>query len=302
MQDCYKKLLETLLLQDEEMIRESLSVELIYSLFWMSVTKGQSHKHRREINSLNYVPDLEIANKSSFSIESDENNPDPNERLFRALQATGVCTVGNTDYQHLAIVQVLFDGPDLRTSLRGADIEAFLEEGTIIPVFLEEASGFDRHFESSRDGRPALAALPHGKGWFFEPRHFAAPVNALSDAGYCEPKGEQFRWSRSVGPHMQAAGLWVGEKTIDQIREAELSDIWDTMPPKFKQPMMDQAKQVNGLDILSFAMVMGHFWYDGKWHDKPENPNSLKRGNLPGGFIPTARELGKLFDAGKLKA
>jgi len=48
-------------------------------------------------------------------------------------------------------------------------------------------------------------------------------------------------------------------------------------------------------------MVLGHFWYDDKWHDEPENPESLKRGDLVGGCVQIARELGNLFKTGKLK-
>jgi len=73
------------------------------------------------------------------------------------------------------------------------------------------------------------------------------------------------------------------------------------MPSRFKSPFLDQAKKVNALDVISFSMVLGHFWYDDKWHDEPENPESLKRGDLVGGCVQIARELGNLFKTGKLK-
>ena len=280
---------------------EKLVVELVYSLVWMVATKWESFRYRPEIDNLNFAPDLEVRSPLSFSIESDEDNPDELEQLLRNLHSAEICTVGETDFEHRAYVQLEFDEPNFRATLRKAKIDNFLRHHALLKTFLEGASWFDQHFESSKDGRRALAAFPIGRDWFSAPRHFIEPIKALSNAGYCESENGQFRWSQSIEPHMKAAKLWVGDKTIHQVRDAELKRIWDTMPERLKAPFVDHALDVKGFDVLSFAMVMGQFWYDGRWHDAPEDPESLRRGELRGGYVPTAKELGKLYDEGQLR-
>lgn len=284
------------------MNKEALTIELVHSLFWMNLTREESYKFRREINNLKFAPDLDVPNKTSFSIESNDANPEPHEKLFRDIQATGICTVANTDYEHRARVQVHFDDLNLKSSLKRAGIVSFVATDKTVAIFLEEAANFHRNFESSNGGQSALAALPIGKEWFSAPRHFVAAVTALSNAGYCECNGAQFRWSQSAEPHMEAAKLWIGEKSADQVREEELIRIWETMPTKFKDHLLSLAKESDGFDVVSLSMVIGHFWYDGKWHDAPEYPDSLKRGDLPGGYIGAAKELDKLLQVGKIKA
>lgn len=275
--------------------------ELVHSIFWMHVTSEKAYFHRKEINENKFVPSLEVASQICFSIESDDDNPELTETFFRKISASGICSVGDTDYEHRAYIELTFNTPTLRETLENSNIAVPIEDGIIIAAFLEEASQFESYFLSAQDDRPSLESLPITMDWFSAPRHFASALDALVTSGYCELDQSGYRWLPKIRPHMETVHLWKGGKTIHQIREARLCHIWDTMPIRFKTVFLEVAKKNNGLDIVSFAFLMGHFWYDEQWHEEPEDLKSLKRGDLRGGVIPTARDLGKLFKEGKLK-
>jgi|GEM_PF-4396678 len=282
------------------MNRKILFVELVHSLLWMNKTKGQSHKHREAIDTLNFVPNLQVENKSYFTIEVDDELPSRLEKFLRKIQVSGICTLRNSCYGPWAKVEIHFKGRDLRTCLCDANIGNFIQEGELVSVFLEEAANFDSSFESSIDGRRALAALPVDWEWFTPPHYFAEPVNTLLNAGYCETNALKYRWTEKVRPQMEAALLWVGDKTSFQLREEELLQIWNTMPERFRMLFAQQAREKDSLDVINLAMIMGHFRYDGEWHEKPENLEGLRQGILPGGQISTATELNRLFKSGKI--
>ena len=281
--------------------QKMLVLELVHSMFWMNITSHSAYRHRNEIDTGSFNPTLEVSSNSGFSIESDQDDPELKEKFFRKVATSKICTVGETDYEHRASVELHFDAENLRDALLDTDISAFVEIDLAIEAFLDDSARFERQFESSRDGRPALKSLPITMEYFSVPKHFIAVLATLVKSGYCEGVQSQYRWLSKIKPHMEAVHLWADGKTRHQIREAELSHIWDTMPKRFKAPFLDHAKKVNALDVLSYASVMGHFWYDYQWHEVPEDMESLKRGDLRGGHISTAKELGKLFKEGKLK-
>lgn len=289
------------------MDEKKLLAELVHSILWMKVTSGSSHLHREEIDTLTFSPPLDVSTPSGFGIDSSSDEEgDPFdyrlERFLRTLSGSDICSVGQTDYAHRAFVKLNFDTPNLRDALLEKKIRSFVSETETIEVFLGEAARFNCIFESSKDGRYALDSLPIMMEWFGAPRHFAIVLETLTDAGYCTKASSKFQWLSKIKPHMEAVQLWQYGKTVHEIRTEKLTSIWDSMPIRFKSPFSEHGKKAGGLDVLSFATVMGHFWYDDRWHDEPEDPQSLKRGDLlRGGHISTARELGRLFREGKLK-
>lgn len=275
--------------------------ELVHSIFWMNITAHSVYQHRKEIDAGSFNPTLEVFSNSSFSIESDQDDPELKEKFFRRVSASKICTVGETDYEHRASVKLHFDAVNLRDALLDIDISAFVGSNLALEAFLDDAARFEGHFESNKDGRSALKSLPITMECFSAPKHFVAVLDTLVNSDYCERVQSQYKWLSKIKPHMEAVHLWTDGKTLHQIREAELSHIWDTMPKRFKAPFLDHAKKVNALDVVSYASLMGHFWYSNKWHEQPEDLESLRRGDLRGGHISTAKELGKLFKEGKLK-
>jgi len=81
------------------MNRKILFVELVHSLLWMNITKGQAHKHREAIDTLNFVPNLQVENKSYFTIEVDDEFPSRLEKFLRKIQVSGICTLRNSRYE-----------------------------------------------------------------------------------------------------------------------------------------------------------------------------------------------------------
>lgn len=281
--------------------QEMLVSELIHSIFWMIITAHSSYRYRKEIDKGSFNPTLEVSSNSRFSIESDQDDPELIEKFFRKVSTSGICTVGETDYEHRASVELHFDEVSLKDVLLDKNVSTLVDSSLVIEAFLDEAARFEKHFESSEDGRSALKSLPITMDWFSAPNHFVAVLDILAKSKFCEKIQGQYRWLSKTKPHMEAVHLWVDGKTIHQIQEAELSHIWNTMPKRFKAPFLDHAKKVNGLDVLSYASLMGYLWYGDQWHEEPEDMESLRRGDLVGGHISTAKALGKLFKEGKLK-
>ncbi len=281
------------------MENDTLALELMHSLIWMCDTSSNSYKHRSEINDLTYVPDMGVNPQATFSIHSDDEDQYRLEALLRNVLMTPICTVAETDYEHRAKVQLHFSGPDLRSSLSQISVADVAPLSMLIETFLDEASRFDSMFFSSKDGQRALHALPISKDWCSIPRHFKAPVEALSTSGYCEIGDQLFRWSPSVEPHMEATRLWIDGKTVDELLDLKAINIWQTMPNKFKVPLEQHAKRVNGFDVLSLAFLMGHYWYAEQWHTVPEDQKSLDEGVLLGNHISTAKDIARLYKVGK---
>ncbi len=79
-------------------------------------------------------------------------------------------------------------------------------------------------------------------------------------------------------------------KPVDEAISPE--QIWKTMPDKFRDDFVNESGEI---DVLSLSLYMGHF-FDGKnWHDTPESMDSLKRGDLKGGYLGIAREIADIF-------
>lgn len=218
--------------------------------------------------------------------------------IFKPLE---ILSIDEDTYDHSVNFEFTFQDKTLFAHLVAADRLALVDFDLLITTFLQEASTFGTSFVSSVDGRQAIDSLPISQSVFTAPPHFQSAIDALCQSAFCAEVDGGYLWTSSVRPFMESARLWVGDKTRDEVRETELTEIWDTMPPKLRS--LIRGKQKGSLNVLGLAMVIGNFRYGGRWHEKPKNKDNFQGRDLSlsGGHIPTAKEIGRLYSDGKLR-
>jgi hypothetical protein len=280
---------------------QQIVCDLVCAILWMRILERESYLHRESIDALSFSPTKEFERDARFSVETwDDEDRSLLETWLRAYEPNGLWTVVDSDYENWMYVTVLFGREEIEERLNSNDILNFGGIDSVLPVFLREAHEFHNLFRSRKDGQPALTKVEIHSDWFAFPTHFAEVLHTLMHAGYCEIRGSDMRWNPSIGPHMVSANLRVGKDTVDEINYQKLKQVWDSMPLRIKTSFLEKATPAKGLDVLALAMILGHFWYDGKWHTIPENEESANRGELKGGYISTAKEIDELYKAGKL--
>lgn len=274
---------------------DALCRELLHALAWMMWKSHTTHLNRSAIDAGELTLDPDVPNGAAFRSLLEEQD----EHTADALTALNLLDCGERGYRGDSYAcRFTFSGPTLRAEFSCMEAPNLLSVERLVPAFLVQASVFGSNFKSSRDGREAVASLPIVQEHFEAPSHFAVYVSALCDEGYCTRESHGYVWTSKIRPQMEAARLWEGFNTKDELRENYLKDIWETMPEALKRPFLRTGE---GLDVLSFAFAMGHFFYDDRWHVQPEDPKSFADGDLRGGFIPVAKEIDTLIKAGKLK-
>lgn len=277
---------------------DRLRIELLHSLGWMFFHRNTRRRWLEQINAGHLVLPGDVPHASAFATPSGEEHL----VLGRAFQPLGILLIDDETYDHSANLAFTFPEASLRAHLEATDRLALVALDPLIPTFLSEAARFGSAFRSSRDGREAIASLPISQAAFDVPAHFQAAVQALCQCRLCAQVDGRTRWSAPVRPHMEAAYLWIGDQTRDQVREAELTKIWTTMPAKLKSLVTGGGK--GGVDVLSLALALTHLWYKGKWHKTPRNRELVKLGadGISGDHIVTAKEISRLLEDGKLRA
>ena len=183
-----------------------------------------------------------------------------------------------------------FPGGTLTDYLQSASEVDDLDGDKLLLTLLRIASRFDprRHTR----GDPPLPSLPTIREAFAPPAHFVPVLDALCLGGYCDRKGAMFRWTDKIAPFMEEAWLWVDGVPATEVRQRELLRMWDTMPLKIRAMVVTPD---GSLDLRRLMVVMGHFWSDGTWRDKPGNEQSFQRNDLIGDSFRRSLELVELL-------
>lgn len=271
-----------------------LLIELVNSVCWMFF-----HSHTRrfwtdEIKLGNLKLPDDIQQGVTFSTPSDDRDLTIGELLNPLGILSIKDSIGSTGY-----IKFIYPEDTLRAHLEATDRLSLVDFDRLMTTFLSEGSIFGKSFRSSETGKEAIASLPISQSVFQVPTHFQEPINALRQSGFCTAVNGGYLWAEPIRPFMETAYLWRGDQTRDEIREAELTKIWDEMPPKLRSAIME-----SGLNVIDLACVMSLLLYDGKWHTKPKykdiDPNDVES-YMRGSDLATAIEIGRLYRDGKLQ-
>ena len=275
-----------------------LRIELLHCIGWMFFHRCRSHLWRDQIDAGRLALPEDVPKETAFTGPGSYLTDDF-QRIFRAL---GCLQINDPIYDNMVRFRFAFQERNLREHLEASGRLEAIPRDDLFTTFLRWASELGRGFVSFSLGREAIGSLPIVQSDFPAPPHFNRAIDALCDCGFCARVENGHRWTEAIRSYMESAHLWVGEKTRDEIREAELIEIWDSMPAKLKAPYVKELK--GHFDVLTFALLMSHFWYRGTWHEKPESLHRVRLGaaSFKGEHIPTAKELFDLHAKGKLKS
>lgn len=274
-----------------------LRIELLHGLGWMVFYQHRRHLWRKQIDAGDLVLPEDVPRDSAFSAPGGD-SPEAFAEVFRPL---GSLSIDDETYDHSFNFAFTFQEATLRAHLEATERLASVDFDRLLTSYLREASVFGKSFLSYVTGREALDSLPISQSAFRAPPHFKGAIDALCRSGFCAEVEGGHRWTIALRPYMEAAYLWVGERTRDEVREAELTEIWETMPPRWKSLLTNRPR--GEFDLLSLALIMSNFWYRGRWHEEPESKDRVLRGaeGLKGEHIPTAGQIVRLYSEGRLK-
>ena len=272
-----------------------LRIELLHGLGWMVFHRQTTHLWRKSIDSGDLVLPEDVLRERSFTTPGDDR-----DHVFgQMFSPLDILSIHEDTFDHSVNFNFTFPEKTLRLHLEASDRLARVAIDHLITIYLLEASTFGASFESSVDGREAIGSMPISQSVFQPPLHFEKAIGALCHCGFCTETDGGYLWTDAARPFMESAGLWIGDQTRDEVREAELIEIWETMPARLKSLFTENNK--GGLDVLSLAVAMSRFWYGGKWHEKPESGAAIGSDVIiKGGHTPTAKEIGRLYADGKL--
>lgn len=277
-------------------LQDWLRIELLHGLGWTVFHRQTTHLWRRSIDPANLVLPIDVNRGGAFVTPGDDRDL-AFGRIFGPLD---ILAIDDDTFDHSVNFKFTFPEETLRSHLEASDRVAAVVVDDLMTAFLDEASAFGAALELFVDSRQAVAAsMPVVRSVFQPPQHFEKAVGALCQSGFCTETADGYLWADSVRPFMEVAGLWIGNRTKDEVREDELIEIWKTMPIRLKSLLTKGSN--GGLDVLSLAVAMSQFWYGGKWHEEPLNKGETSSDIiLKGGHIPTAKEIARLYSSGKL--
>lgn len=163
----------------------------------------------------------------------------------------------------------------------------------LVRCFLSLSSSFGYYVAPDRH-RP----LPLTRSPAPIPPQFAEAVKALSEAGFCTVSEGSLSWLPKVADLMEAEGLWVEGKAIDDVRRAQLASIWRSMPEELKSAIKDDDGRVNPL-VLS-AMIWQHWDLESDWLVNP-SVKSCHQEFLHRQLSRSSAEIADMVDSGTLR-
>jgi len=187
------------------------------------------------------------------------------------------------------------DRPTLREHLASKPILEVSNEQWVIGSFIKYALAIERDDISAVAN---LAGLPIHKDRFDVPPYFDEAMQVLSRAGYCVYSQGKAKWSSKIAPIMEARGLWVGNKTSDEVQIERLAQIWNTMPEKLKQLTLLESEYPNSAYLARF---MGEYWRDDTgWTFSGEVDPDIFLDDAQGGHLPDAIDISQMVEDGLL--
>lgn len=252
---------------------QQLKIELLHSLGWMfSFGHIQSRRDLEEPARLAAIP--AVPNGTDTTLY---NTSDTHEILSEVFKPFGI--ISETPWSYDAYTY-RFEMKEnfLREHLGGSPLIDKTATKPLLVAFLKIASDFDPRQTLKLTGWPS-PALPTHQGEWPLPEHFQSVVCALERHGLCTSRAGRYLWTSAVAPYMEEAYLWFDGVPAAEVRQRALLQRWDTMPPKVRAMV---ATPDGSLDLRRLMIVWGHFWYDGAWHEKPENELNFQRNLLVG--------------------
>lgn len=175
-----------------------------------------------------------------------------------------------------AYFRLKFDVPELREHLGQGLPPSAPPLSKVIEAFLGITTDYVPVISARRD---EIAVHPG----------FERTFELLNGCGYVERVGDKVKWTNKIAPHMRATYVWTEDGVSEEEQyEAEIEEIWQTMPPKFRKTFFSS----NRVDVISLGVMISRFWYDGKWQDIDRDGGKSET-IIRGGATAIAKDLAK---------